>query len=72
MDGNRNDNRVVVKESKNKYRILYSMHSSLEEIQDFINVLQPLKATPIAKPENVGYKEVLTIFLHFKSNIIKL
>lgn len=54
---------TVVKE-KDMYRILYSMHSSLEEIQDLVNCLQPHKVTPIAKPDKISEEEVCAILTY--------
>ena len=40
-------------------RVLFSMHSSLEEIQDFIQCLKPGKITPISKPDVISYSQVI-------------
>lgn len=57
MEGKNVDHRVVVDEGGIQ-RVLYSMHSSLEEIQDFVKILQPYKVTPIAKPNKVSKEKI--------------
>lgn len=58
MDGKNIDNRVLVGEEGGIQRVLFSMHSSLEEIQDMVQTLQPRKVTPIAKPDLVTKEKV--------------
>ena len=57
MDGKNVDSRVVVDEGGIQ-RVLFSMHSSLEEIQDMVQTLKPRKVTPIAKPDPVTTETV--------------
>jgi hypothetical protein len=57
MDGKNVDSRVVVDEGGIQ-RVLFSMHSSLEEIQDLVQTLKPRKVTPIAKPDPVTTETV--------------
>ncbi|XP_046437759.1 protein artemis-like [Daphnia pulex] len=58
MDGKNIDNRVLVGEEGGIQRVLFSMHSSLEEIQDMVQTLQPRKVTPIAKPDLVTKEKI--------------
>lgn len=70
MEGKNVDHRVVVDEGGIQ-RVLYSMHSSLEEIQDFVKILQPYKVTPIAKPNKVSKEKVFinpTVEISIKLN----
>jgi len=39
-------------------RVLFSMHSSLEEIQDLIHCLKPGKITPISKPDVILLSQI--------------
>lgn len=50
----------LITRQENTSRVFYSMHSSLEEIRDFVNCVQPAKVTPIAKPDSVTREEVIT------------
>lgn len=61
MPGKNTECQTVVKEDDTSYRVLYSMHSSLEEIQDLVNSLQPRQVTPIAKPDKISLGEVYVI-----------
>ena len=77
MDGKNVDSRVVVDEGGIQ-RVLFSMHSSLEEIQDMVQTLKPRKVTPIAKPDPVTTetvfkkKEILyIIYKKFYNNLKK-
>jgi len=58
VEGKNVDNRVLVCEEGGIQRVLFSMHSSLEEIQDMVQTLQPRKVTPIAKPDLVTKEKV--------------
>ncbi|XP_046441306.1 protein artemis-like [Daphnia pulex] len=59
MAGKNIDNRVLVGEEGGIQRVLFSMHSSLEEIQDMVQTLQPrIKVTPIAKPDLVTKEKI--------------
>lgn len=58
MEGKNVDQRVVVDEGGIQ-RVLYSMHSSLEEIKDMVETLQPEKVTPIAKPDKISKEKVV-------------
>ena len=57
MKGKNIDNKVYVLE-EGAYRFLFSMHSSLDEIQAFVQFLKPKKITPIAQPTAAKHKEV--------------
>ena len=57
MGDNNPENKTVVFHG-GVFRVFYSMHSSLEELQDFVNCLKPRKITPIAKPDGVNLNEV--------------
>jgi hypothetical protein len=62
MAGKNIDNRVLVGEEGGIQRVLFSMHSSLEEIQDMVQTLQPrIKVTPIAKPDLVTKEKVFLL-----------
>lgn len=66
MEGNNRESKPLIKE-RDVYRVLYSMHSSLEEVQDLVYSLKPTKITPIAKPDDVSIDEV---FCNIKLSII--
>lgn len=57
MDNKNNDNRTVVFDG-GVHRVLYSMHSSMEEIQDFVRCFEPGKITPISRPQGATVEGV--------------
>lgn len=64
MKGN-NPNFQTIVEDGRILRFLFSMHSSLEELQDFVSCLRPDKITPIARPDGVSSEEVITYPIFF-------
>lgn len=48
------------------------MHSSLEEIQDMVQTLQPRKVTPIAKPDLVTKEKVFLEVVLITSSQLQL
>jgi len=49
------------------YRLLYSFHSSFEEIIDFVNVLKPKNLHPIALPESTTEQIINDYFYDYES-----
>lgn len=56
-------NRSVVLD-QGVYRVLYSMHSSLDELRDFVGCLKPRKITPIAMPDDVSLDKVRSLDIY--------
>jgi mRNA degradation ribonuclease J1/J2 len=57
MKGKNIENKVYVLE-EGAYRFLFSMHSSLEEIEAFVKLLKPKKITPISQPTSMTPQKV--------------
>lgn len=53
---------IAYKPYSSIYRLLYSFHSSFEEIVDFVNVLRPKKLHPIALPDSTNEKTINDYF----------
>jgi len=51
MKGNNDEKKTVILDENKVHRVFYSMHSSLEEVQDAVETLKPTKITPIARPD---------------------
>ena len=51
------------------YRLLYSFHSSFEEIIDFVNVLKPKRLHPIALPESTSEQIINEYFYNYETNM---
>ena len=58
------DDPPVKCEGGNYFRVCYSCHSSLSELQDFVRYFQPKKIVPCDMPKDMKYEEVQFDF-HF-------
>lgn len=57
MAGKNDDNSIYVFK-EGAFRFLYSMHSSLEEIEAFVQLIKPKKITPISQPSSMNCQKV--------------